>query len=218
MIEDSGFEEDNGKAEISLKILLIGDSEVGKTCLLQKFVEDSFQEEHIATIGVEYKHKYIVRNNYKIRLKIWDTAGQERFHSITKNIYRNAEGILFVYDITRKQSFVNIKSWIQEIESVETNIKGVILGNKYDLTDEREVQIDELKGYGEKQKMPVIETSAKTNYNVPEAFNLIIDELLKNKSNDEILQLYGKKIRSELSISKKADKQSGKKSDKSSCC
>ena len=210
----SDDEQNDNQMEISLKILLLGDSEVGKTTLLLKYVDNIFQEEHIATIGVEYKDKYIYRDQYKIRLKIWDTAGEERFRSIAKNIYRNAEGILYVYDITKKQSFINIKNWIQEIEGIENNIKAVILGNKIDLEKERNVSFEALKEFGEKQNMPIMETSAKTGTNVEEAFGLLVDELLKNKSHEEIIKLYSKRSRSDLSISKKPDSEAQKKK----CC
>ena len=105
--------------------------------------------------------------NKKIyRIQIWDTAGQERFHSITKNIYRNTNGVIFIYDITKKETFDNIKNWILDLQSASADIKGIILGNKNDLTDKREVNMTDLKELGEKYKMPYMETSAKNNVNV----------------------------------------------------
>ena len=103
---------------ITMKLLLIGDSEVGKTSLLLKYTEHIFPEEHIATIGVEYKDKYIIKDNYNIRLQIWDTAGQERFHSITKNIYRNTNGVIFIYDIAKKENELEMKYFPKVIEKV----------------------------------------------------------------------------------------------------
>ena len=123
MSEEESSDEDQ-KIKLSLKILLIGDSQVGKTSLLLKYTEHIFPEEHITTIGVEYKDKFVIKDNYNIRLQIWDTAGQERFRSITKNIYRNAHGVLFVYDITNKESFLNIKNWIKDLQNVGNDIKG----------------------------------------------------------------------------------------------
>ena len=108
-MSDEEESSDDDRAKLTLKLLLIGDTDVGKTSLLLKYTDHIFPEEHIATIGVEYKDKYILKDNYNIRLQIWDTAGQERFHSITKNIYRNTNGVIFVYDITNKNSFLNIK-------------------------------------------------------------------------------------------------------------
>ena len=180
MSEDE-YSEDDQRKKLSIKLLLIGDSEVGKTSLLLKYTEHIFPEEHIATIGVEYKDKYIIKDNYNIRLQIWDTAGQERFHSITKNIYRNTNGVIFIYDITKKETFDNIKNWIFDLQSASADIKGIILGNKNDLTDKREVNMTDLQELGEKYKMPYMETSAKNNVNVNEGFELIVNELLQDK-------------------------------------
>jgi len=200
--------------QIGLKILIIGDSVVGKTSLLLKYVDNIFPEEHIGTIGVEYKDKYVIRGKFNIRLSIWDTAGQERFHSITKNIYRNANGVLFVYDVTNKKSFENIRNWIKDTQNIDKDIKGIILGNKIDLDNLKEVGKDYLEDLGKKFKMPVLETSAKNNINVAEGFNLIIDELLKDKSEDEIMEMYSRKNKSDLSISTK--KTNAKQ--KTGCC
>ena len=185
--------------QIGLKILIIGDSQVGKTSLLLKYVDNIFPEEHIGTIGVEYKDKYVTRGKFNIRLSIWDTAGQERFRSITKNIFRNANGVLFVYDVTVKKSFESIREWIKDTQKIDKDIKGIILGNKIDL-DNKVVEKDYLEDLGTKFKMPVLEVSAKDNINVAEGFNLIVDELLKDKTEEEIIELYSRKNKSDLSI------------------
>ncbi len=185
--------------QIGLKILIIGDSQVGKTSLLLKYVDNIFPEEHIGTIGVEYKDKYVTRGKFNIRLSIWDTAGQERFRSITKNIFRNANGVLFVYDVTVKKSFESIREWIKDTQKIDKDIKGIILGNKIDL-DNKVVGKDYLEDLGKKFEMPVLEVSAKDNINVAEGFNLIVDELLKDKTEEEIIELYSRKNKSDLSI------------------
>ena len=200
MSEEESSDEDQ-KIKLSLKILLIGDSQVGKTSLLLKYTEHIFPEEHITTIGVEYKDKFVIKDNYNIRLQIWDTAGQERFRSITKNIYRNAHGVLFVYDITNKESFLNIKNWIKDLQNVGNDIKGVILGNKIDLEQKREVQKELAQELANKNEMPFLETSAKQNIKVNEGFDLMINELLKDKSENEIIEMFSRKTRSDLSIS-----------------
>jgi small GTP-binding protein len=204
------------KKEISLKTLIIGDSRVGKTSLLLKYIDHVFPEEHISTIGVEYKDKVIEKDNYNIRLQIWDTAGHERFHSITKNIYRGVNGVLFVYDVTLRKSFNSMKNWIKDTENIDKDIKGIIVGNKIDLSEKIEIQKDELNELGEKKNMPVIECSAKENINVNEAFDLIIEELLKGKTDNEILELYERKTKSDLSISSK--KTAGSKKGAGGCC
>ena len=185
--------------QIGLKILIIGDSQVGKTSLLLKYVDNIFPEEHICTIGVEYKDKYVTRGKFNIRLSIWDTAGQERFRSITKNIFRNANGVLFVYDVTVKKSFESIREWIKDTQKIDKDIKGIILGNKIDI-DNKVVGKDYLEDLGKKFEMPVLEVSAKDNINVAEGFNLIVDELLKDKTEEEIIELYSRKNKSDLSI------------------
>ena len=201
--DDSSEENEKDlKNLISLKILLIGDSHVGKTSLLLKYIDDFFPEDHIATIGIEYKDKIINKDGYNIRLQLWDTAGQERFNSITKNIYRNTNGVLFVYDVTNRKSFNSMKNWIKDTEKIDKDIKGIILGNKIDL-EEREVETEELEELGNKMNMKFLETSAKENINVKEAFFLIVEELLKDKNEKEILQMYSNKKRSDLSISTK---------------
>ena len=176
---------------------------VGKTSLLLNYVDKIFPEAHIATLGVEYKEKEIKKDNYNIRLQIWDTAGEERFRSITKNLYRNANGILFVYDITNKQSFINVKHWIKDTNNIDKEIKGIIIGNKCDLENERTITMEELEEIGKQFSLPVLETSAKTAYKVNECFELLIDELFKNKSVEEIQSMYLRKNKSDLSISTK---------------
>ena len=207
-------ENNNSKKKITLKILILGDTEVGKTSILLKYIDHVFPLEHIATIGVEYKDKFITKDNYSIRLQIWDTAGQERFHSIAKSIYRNANGVLYIYDITKKQTFKSIKNWVKETSSIDKDIKGIILGNKIDLKNEREVNEDDLKEVSIQNNMPSLECSAKDNININEAFNLLIDELFKDKTEDQIMELYSRKNRSDLSVSTKKTH----KKKKGGCC
>ena len=214
MTESEDIDIDNSQNQISLKILIIGDTLVGKTSILLKYVDHIFPEEHIATIGVEYKDKFIIKDNYNIRLQIWDTAGQERFHSITKNIFRGTNGVLFVYDITNRQSFHNIKNWMKDTENVDKDIKGVILGNKIDLDDKRAITKDELEELGKKKNFSVLECSAKENININEAFSLLIDELLKGKDEKKIMEMYSRKKKSDLSISTKKTATN----KKSGCC
>ena len=121
------------------KILLLGDSAVGKSCLLLRYCENSFQESHLATIGLDFRLKTItLENNRKIRIQIWDTAGEDRFRSITRNYYKGAHGIVLIYDVTDQQSFQHIKDWVDKIK--EESKEGVIIylvGNKIDLIDKR---------------------------------------------------------------------------------
>ena len=215
-VEDENENENNNNKinELTIKLLLLGDSRVGKTSLLLNYVEKIFPEAHISTLGVEYKEKEIIKDNYIIRLQIWDTAGEERFRSITKSIYRNANGILFVCDITNRESFKNIKNWIKDADNVDKDIKGIIIGNKIDLDNERVVSVEDLEEIGKKYNMPFIEASAKTGMNVNKCFEVLIDELFKNKNADEIKEEYLRKNKNDLSISTKKTNVK----EKGGCC
>ena len=153
--------------------------------MILKYIDNNFPETHIATIGVEYKSKTIYTDKYKIILNIWDTSGQERFKSITKSFFINANGALFVYDITNFKSFENVKNWIKDSE-MYGKFDSILCGNKVDLDSQREIKFDTLKEFGIKQKIPVIETSAKTGDNIDKAFKMIVDQILKGRSDEEI--------------------------------
>jgi small GTP-binding protein len=176
--------------ELKLKLLLIGDTSVGKTSMILKYTDNKFPETHIATIGVEYKSKTIYTDKYKITLNIWDTSGQERFKSITKNFFRNTNGVLFVYDITSYKSFSNIKNWMKDSEMYE-KFDSIICGNKVDLDSLREVQFETLKEFGLKQKIPYIETSAKDGVGINEAFKMITEQIIKGRSDEELKKEFG---------------------------
>ena len=201
--------------ELKFKILIIGDSAVGKTSLLLKYVDNFFPETHMATIGVEYKTKNIETSKYKVILHLWDTAGQERFKSITKSFFNNANGIVFVYDITSKESFDGVKNWIKDAEPYG-KFESILCGNKIDLEKKREVKIDSLKEYSLKKKIDVFETSAKTGAKVNEAFQKLVDLIIKSKSHDELVRDFGVKSGSSnlnLTKSNKKKNQNG-----GNCC
>jgi len=176
---------------IKLKLLIIGDSAVGKTSMLLKYTDNFFPESHLATIGVEFKTKDIQYNGYNINLQVWDTAGQERFKSITKSFFRNANGIIFVYDITQKNSFKNVKDWIKDSEANDTGFKRILVGNKIDLQNKRQVKLNEVKDWADKKNLEVIEASAKTGANIDKAVMKLIELILQNKSKDEIMKQFG---------------------------
>lgn len=168
--------------EIEFKVLLVGDSKVGKTSILLQFTEETYSEAHVMTIGIDYKVKRIQMDNYKINLKIWDSAGQERFQSITKNYYKGADAVVFVFDITDRDSFTNLKKWIKQAEDHVTNknYKKIIVGNKDDLEPERKVEQKEISYFAKKNNIDYIETSAKTNHNITEVFSYLVNDLLKD--------------------------------------
>ena len=127
-----------------LKILLIGNSGVGKSCLLMRYVENNFTTNFFNTIGVDFKMKTIPIADKEVKLQIWDTAGQERFRTITCNYYRGAHGVVIVYDITDRESFESVKNWMVEIEKyAQENVNKLLIGNKCDLTAKRQVSPEE---------------------------------------------------------------------------
>ena len=161
------------------KLLLLGDSAVGKSCLLLRYCDEKFQDIHLATIGLDFRLKTIyLENNKKIKVQIWDTAGQDRFLAITKNYYRGANGILLVFDVTNSSSFEHIKNWIEQIKD-EASDKIIIylLGNKIDCIDNRVIKKEEGKKLSEEFGLKYYETSAKNNENVENAFLDLIKEM-----------------------------------------
>ncbi|KZT11146.1 GTP-binding protein ypt1 [Laetiporus sulphureus 93-53] len=153
------------------KLLLIGDSGVGKSCLLLRFAEDAFTDSYLSTIGVDFKIRTIDFEGKTIKLQIWDTAGQERFRTIAAAYYRGAHGIIVVYDVTDGESFQNVKGWLQEIERYGSEtVKKLLIGNKSDLAERRVVEYDAAKEFADQLEIPFVETSAKTSTNVEEAF------------------------------------------------
>ena len=176
--------------ELKLKLLLIGDTAVGKTSMILKYCDDKFLDAHLATIGVEFKSKTIFTDKYKVTLNVWDTAGQERFKSITKTFFNNANGVIFVYDITSNASFNGVKNWIKDSE-MYGKFESIICGNKLDLDSHREVKFDTLKEFGIKTKKQIIETSAKTGENLDKAFRMLVDLILKGRTDEELISEFG---------------------------
>ena len=201
------------EAQIVLKLLLLGDSSVGKTSILNKYISNKFDESSISTVGVDYMDKIIDYNKFKIKLQIWDTSGEEKFRTITKNFYRNADGLLVVFDLTKKESYDHIRIWINEAKENNDKLKTILIGNKLDLKDERIVAIDVAKQFAEKNNLKYIETSAKDGTNINESFQAIIDLLFDGKSSEEILHEFTKQ---DSSLSVVDDSMEVKK--KKSCC
>ena len=157
--------------DLLFKLLLIGDSGVGKTCILFRFSDDAFNNTFISTIGIDFKIKTIELRGKKIKLQIWDTAGQERFHTITTSYYRGAMGIMLVYDITNAKSFDNIAKWLRNIqEHANEDVEKMILGNKCDMNDRRQVSKERGEELAIEYGIKFMETSAKASINVEEAF------------------------------------------------
>lgn len=153
------------------KLLLIGDSGVGKSCLLLRFAEDAFTDSYLSTIGVDFKIRTIELEGKTVKLQIWDTAGQERFRTIAAAYYRGAHGIIVVYDVTDGESYENVKGWLTEIERYASEgVHRLLLGNKADLSEKRVVEHDIAKEFASQLQIPFLETSAKTAEGVEDAF------------------------------------------------
>ena len=173
-------------SEINLKILLIGDTSVGKTSILSKYIDDKFDEVHISTIGVEFKVKSLTIKGKKVKLRIWDTSGQERYRSITQNFYRNANGILYIFDLTRKESFENIKDWLIESYNCDSKVKKLLVGNKVDLDKNKQMDKQIIENYAEKKEMKYYEVSAKMGTNINKIFRELAESILSGKSEKEM--------------------------------
>lgn len=168
-----------------LKILLIGDSGVGKSCLLLCFADDIYTESYISTIGVDFKIKTIEVNGKIVKLSIWDTAGQDRFRTITSSYYRGAHGIIICYDVTDLTTFNNVTTWLKEIEKyAASDVCKLLVGTKCDLVVKRVVDYTVAKELADKLNIPFIETSAKSKTNVHAAFERMAEVIMKSQMED----------------------------------
>lgn len=172
--------------DMQIKLLMIGDSGVGKTCLLLRYANDSFSPTFITTIGIDFKIKTIELDDKVIKLQIWDTAGQERFRTITTSYFRGAQGILLVYDVTDRGSFENIQNWVGQIQNhAENFISKVLIGNKCDV-DESQRQVSEEEGRKLAEEFNIehfFEASAKQDINVKGAFEAVAKQVKERLVN-----------------------------------
>ena len=171
----------------SFKILFLGGIGVGKTSIINRYVKNIFINDQTPTIGIDYKSKIVIYNSKKIKLKIFDTSGQERFHTLTKNYYRGADGIIMVFDLKRSETFDELTYWMEEInKNCDKNKIGLILvGNKNDGNlDERKISREQGNKIAELYNFIYIETSAVTNDNIKECFDLMVKTLFEKNVND----------------------------------
>lgn len=162
------------------KVLIIGNSGVGKSCLLLRFAEDMFSDNYISTIGVDFKIRKLELDGKSIKLQIWDTAGQERFRTITKSYYRGSNGIVVVYDITDRESFEQVQHWMSEIDAhASADVCRLLVGNKADLEDKRAVSREEGETLARQFGIPFLETSAKQALNVENMFTTMAQAMKK---------------------------------------
>ena len=170
-----------------IQIIMVGESGVGKTSLIKRYTNNIFNSNNLETLGIEFFNKEEKINDQIIQIKLWDTAGQEIFHSLTKNFYRKADGIIIVYDITNKNSFDRVQDWIKSVYENSDSYKEVqmiIVGNKIDLEEEREVSKDEGEKIGKYFEIDFYEASAKNSEGVRNFMVKIIKDILNNKVNN----------------------------------
>eukprot|EP01067_Filipodium_phascolosomae_P006680 Filipodium_phascolosomae@DN497_c0_g1_i1.p1 len=161
------------------KLVLIGDSGVGKSCILLRFADDSFTESYITTIGVDFRFRTITVDGKTVKLQIWDTAGQERFRTITSAYYRGADGIVLVYDTTSQTSYDKVDDWLTEVNKYANgDVCKILVGNKCDLQDGRQVSAEDGQKKAEDLGVRFVETSAKESTNVETAFKMMARELI----------------------------------------
>ena len=165
------------------KIVLVGDTCVGKSCILVRFSDDVFVENYVTTIGVDFRFKTMVVNGKIVKIQIWDTAGQERYRSITTAYYRGAAAIIICCDITNKESFYNLNNWIEEVSKyIDKDVDKLVLLNKCDLKSEKKIDQSEISKFEKERGIKVMEVSAKTGEGIENAFQYIIGKLI-NKSD-----------------------------------
>ncbi|ERF76768.1 GTP-binding protein ypt2 [Endocarpon pusillum Z07020] len=179
-----------------IKLLLIGDSGVGKSCCLLRFSEDSFTPSFITTIGIDFKIRTIDLDGKRVKLQIWDTAGQERFRTITTAYYRGAMGILLVYDVTDRKSFDNIRTWFSNVEQhASEGVNKILIGNKCDWEEKRAVSTQQGQDLADELNIPFLEVSAKSNTNIEKAFYSLASDIKKrlvdSSRNDSAAQTAG---------------------------
>ncbi|XP_054470084.1 ras-related protein Rab-15-like [Anoplopoma fimbria] len=171
--------------DVLFRLLMLGDSGVGKTCMLRRFTESDFDPTHISTIGVDFKMRTLELDGIKVRVQIWDTAGQERYQTITKQYYRRAQGIIFVYDVTCESSFQHLMKWASDVdENAPDKVQRILVGNKSDEELRRQVTKDQGSKLAETYGMEFFETSASTSTNITEAFTRVTELVLQAHKRD----------------------------------
>ena len=207
---------------IIFKQLIINDKlilAVGKSCILLQFTDNKFREQHEITIGVEFESKTIEINGKLIKIQIWDTAGHEAFQSITRTYYKGAVGALLVYDITRRDTFIHLLKWLSEVkENASKEITIILIGNKNDLEDQRQVKYEEGESFAKENNLLFLETSAKTAKNIAEAFNLSALKILNNIQKTGEEEILNNNIKIDKNKGIMNQKENNKNNNKKGCC
>ena len=207
---------DEGESTVSnhpydqkIKIMVIGESLVGKTALITKYTKNKFGGAYLTTVGIDFQDKFLNINGKEIKIELWDTAGQERFRNIAKNYFQSSDGFLLVYDLTKKSSFEKLDFWNEQINlNAPKETKYILVGNKKDLENQREVQIEEGEDFAKKNNIKFYETSAKDGTNVINVFETLAKEIV-----NDVEQINTRSKRSSQVLKKKNATE-----EKKSCC
>ena len=175
--------------EFPLKVIVIGDTCVGKTNFIFRFVENRFSVNYVSTVGFDYRSKIITlpKSKKKVKLQIWDTAGQERYNAVNKNLFQKVQGVIIMYDITNRASFENINKWLYLLSQNVSDKAKILVGSKLDLSEEKRIVTEEEgQNLADKNNMPFYETSSKTGENVEKIFFTLAQNIYENLSNENI--------------------------------
>ena len=199
------------------KLLIVGNSSVGKSAILLRFADDKYDESYVSTIGIDFKVRSIDIDGTRVKMQIWDTAGQEKFRTIGTAYYRNTHGVILVYDVTSKESFLSMERWLQEIKKNcgNTSYKIVLVGNKDDNPNLKKISTDEASEFAKQMGIPLFETSAKENINVEEMFYAIAKMMVDTKNTKTLARQKEKEIDNDtkrVRENKSNNKRKGKKS------
>ena len=181
------MENNESDFDVLLKLVIIGDSGVGKSNYLYRFVEGEFCPIHEATVGFDYKSKicYLPNSKKKVKFQIWDTAGQEKYMSINKNLFQRVQGIILMYDITVPKSFENLNKWMTVIKQLADGIPLILIGNKIDLEKERKISKDRGKQFADNNNIDIFESSGKSGVNVEESFIFLGEQIVRLSNKNE---------------------------------
>ena len=203
------------KFDHKFKIMILGESKIGKTCFISRYTENKFSGAYLTTVGIDFQTKIIKLNNKTIKLQIWDTAGQERFRNITKNYFQTSDGFIVAYDISENESFSHVKDWLNEINNnAPKSVKVILIGTKCDL--ERNIPYGEGEKIAKENNIKFFETSAKENINVKETFECLTMDILNFVEEEEKIEEGKQSVVIDRDTMKSKDKN--KELVKKKCC